>query len=133
MLHEAIDPEHADVLTLHPEFVPVAIAANGTLAADMCAMLERQNVPAILDDDAEGAQLYTGLNRGVPVLVPAQMHDLATVVLAQDDDEAFEEEIFDDDDEEFDDDFDDLDDLDDDYEDEDDDDDFDGDFEDDID
>jgi hypothetical protein len=133
------------VETIHPEFVPVVFASDLESAEDYRALLERYNIPALIDDETGCEHTYTALGRGVPVLVPDQMHDRASEVLAggdselpvwcasdddvdeeddddyydDDDDDADDEddEDEDDDDDDFDDEgFDDLDDLDDDYE-----------------
>lgn len=110
---ESVSTAEGQELAGHREFVPVAFAASRAQAQELIALLERHNVPGMLDIEP-GADLCGGLGRGIPVLVPEQMHDAATEVIAQDDDE----DEFDDDDDFEDDDFDDLDDLDDDYDDE---------------
>jgi hypothetical protein len=118
MLHSTIEEESVSTavgqeVAGHREFVPVAFAASSAQAQELLALLERHNVPGMLGDGAD-RDLCEGLGRGIPVLVPEQMHDAATEVVAQDDDE----DEFEDDDDFEDDDFDDLDDLDDDYDDE---------------
>lgn len=119
----------------YAEFVPVAFTATLEQAVECKQLLEQHNVPALVDDERGGESMYTALARGVPVRVPAQMHERATDLLheefqqdwrgvplmaADDDDEDLD--VIDDDDDDEDDDFDDdFDDLDDDLDDDDDD------------
>jgi hypothetical protein len=116
--------------TLQPEFVPVVFAADPREAAQVRSLFEQYDIPVLLDDGLEGEYLAAG--RGIPVLVPEELHERAALLLGEadapviefagrDDDEE-EEDFVEDDDEEVDDDFDDLDDLDDDFEEEEDDD-----------
>jgi len=130
--------EHADSLELSPgafpaEFVPAAFAPDVEQAREMKMLLEWQNIPTLIEEDGLAEASYTTMMRGIPVMVPSQMHDLASEVLARSqreadyrdayDDEEEEDEDVDllDDDEEDDDDYDDedFDDLDDDYDDDD--------------
>lgn len=128
MVQAAIEEETLGVATAHAEFVPVTFAVDRAAAEDLLALFERHNVPALLDDEATDEPHIGGLSRGVAVLVPEQMHDAATALMARDDEDEDGYEDGDDDFEDDDDDFDDLDDLDDDYDEEEDD-----DFDDDVD
>jgi hypothetical protein len=124
MMPNATEEENLGLVDAHSEFVAVAFAADRTAADRWIQLLEKRGIPAMLDEDVSGEVSLVGLGRGIPVLVPAPMHDAATEVVALDDDED-EDDIFDgdDEDEDFEDDeFDDLDDLDDDFEDDEDDD-----------
>jgi len=119
MLLSTLDEVPARLATGHAEFVPAAFACDREQAHRLIELLERHQVPGILDDAGCSAALG-GLGRGIPVLVPAQMHDSATEILAEDDEE--DDDLYDDDDDFEDDDLDDLDDLDDDFDEEEDDD-----------
>ena len=134
MRYGEIDPDQVAVETVHSGFVPVAFAGDVPRARHLRSILERHNIPALLDNQAGLEDVYTALGRGVPVLVPDQMHDRASDVIAEEEtnnflldgtDDEEDDDYFDDDDEDEDEDededFDDLDDLDDDCHDEDDD------------
>jgi hypothetical protein len=137
MHHEEYDHDTIGVETIQPEFVPVYFARDPQEAGQLRTLFEQHDVPVLLDDGMDGEYLTAG--RGVPVLVPEELHERASELLAEaggavplcarDDDEE-DEDFVEEDEEEIDDDFDDLDDLDDDF-DEEEDDDFDGDFDDD--
>lgn len=125
----------------HREFVPVTFARDHESAAHLRSMLEQQNVPALVDDLSAAEDVFAVLGRGVPILVPEQMHERASEIVAEleggvadpaciadDDDEDGDYYDDDDDDDDVEEDDDDDDDLDDD--DEEDDEDLDEDFDD---
>ncbi len=128
-----MERKQVGVETVHPEFVPVVFADDRKSAAFLKELLERHNIVVIIDDERTEEEPYTVLPRGVPVLVPEEMHDRASEIVAaqeeslrttdsakSNEDYDDEDEEFEDDDEEYEDDFDDedFDDLDDEYEDE---------------
>jgi len=123
MLAATMEDQPLSVAARHPEFVPVTFAVHREEAEHVLALLERHHVPGMIDSDSNG-ELLRGLERGVPVLVPEQMHELATEIIAarDDDDDMDDDDLYEDDDDLDDDDLDDLDDLDDDYDDDEDDD-----------
>ena len=137
MRYGEINPDQVAVETVHSGFVPVAFAGDVPSARHLRSILERHNIPALIDNQAGLEDVYTALGRGVPVLVPDQMHDRASDVIAEEEtnhtmldgtddgegDDYFDEDDDEDEDEDEDDDedFDDLDNLDDDCHDEDDD------------
>lgn len=114
-------------VTGYAGFVPVAFTSDRADAEKLLTLFERHDIPGMINAGPLGDEVLGELDRGVPVLVPADLHDFATALMARDDDED-DDDLYDDDDDEFeDDDLDDLDDLDDDF-DEDEDDDFDPDI-----
>ena len=135
MRYEELDPDRVAVETVHSGFVPVVFAGDVASARHLRSILERHNIPALIDNQAGLEDVYTALGCGVPVLVPDQMHDRASDVIAEEetnyslldgtddgeDDDYFDADDDEDEDEDDDEDLDDLDDLDDDYHDEDDD------------
>lgn len=122
MLAATLEDQSLGIGARHAEFVPVTFATGREEAERLLALLERHHVPGMMDSDPEG-ELLRGLERGIPVLVPEHVHELATEIIAQDDDDMDEDDdLYEDDDDLDDDDLDDLDDLDDDYDEEEDDD-----------
>lgn len=138
MQNDAMQSEQVGTDTVHPEFVPVLFATEMEHARRIKRLLENNNIPTMLDHDLSGEVAYTVLPRGIGVLVPDQMHTLASEIIASDEgddgmevaageddmdegDVAFDSDLDDDDmpgDDDLDDDDDDLgnlDDLDDDY------------------
>ena len=127
MRYGEINPDQVAVETVHSGFVPVAFASDVPSARHLRSILERHNIPALIDNQAGLQDVYSALGRGVPVLVPDQMHDRASDIVAEEEanhslldgtDDDKDDDHFDEDDDE---DFDDLDNLDDDYHDDDDD------------
>ena len=129
MLCDEFNQEQGGVATLPPEFVPVSFTSCSEQVEEIRGVLERNDIPVIIGDAPVG--VYTSLGRGIPLLVPNEMHDRASEIVADyeelvqanygvdddEDDDDLDDDFYDDDDEEYDDDFDDLDDLDDDYDD----------------
>ncbi len=129
MQYEQFDQEKVGVATLHPEFVPAVFASDPDHAEEIRIMLEQHGIPAWVGNLSGDEIIYTSLGRGLPVMVPEDLHDQASAAIAvlenasdlkcgvddEEEDDFFEDD--DDDDDYEDDDFDDLDDLDDDYDD----------------
>ncbi len=108
------------------DFVPVVFADSLAQAQRLSMLLEECRIPTFVE--TQNADLIDpSVSRGVPVLVPSEVFDEASEVLAaledDDDEDEFEVDYDDDEEDDFDDDEDDFDDDLDDFEDEEDDDD----------
>jgi hypothetical protein len=83
------------------DFVPVVFAEGREKAEQLRAVLETHHIPTLIDPpDPDGLDVVSS-GTGVPLLVPSDMFDEATEILAVQDDEDEEdmEEDFDDEDE----------------------------------
>lgn len=103
------------------DFVPVAFTSSPGEAAYLRTVLEAHHIPTLIDGPELVSLDATSDRPGTPLLVPVEMFDEATEILAIQDEEAddVDEDYVDEEDEEEDDDFEDEDDFDD-YDEEDD-------------
>ncbi len=119
----------------YADFVPVVFATTPEEAGRIRALLERCDIPTLIETETPEPTDAPNASYGIPVLVPTEVFDEATEILAvlDDDEDEIDEDTKDEDDvdDDLDDDYDDEDDDDDDFDDEDDEDFFDDDDEDD--
>ncbi|MCH7604337.1 MAG: hypothetical protein IIB54_16405 [Planctomycetes bacterium] len=121
---EEFRPENCGRAQDLAEYVPVIFARNPIQADDFTTALEENGIPTLIELDVAGDSPLRLLTRRVPVLVPAEMLEEASEMIARleqriiagfDDDELDDEDEkeddLDDDDDEDDDDEDDDDDL----------------------
>lgn len=93
MALEQFDNDDLLSKTVFNEFVPVAFADNITEAEVYRALLEYRDIPTIIEDRFADEPELPVITRGLPVLVPNEMLDDASDILAgkdEPDDEQFE-------------------------------------------
>lgn len=103
------------------EFVPVVFAKNEEEAEQIKMLLEENAIPILVEDDGFGLTGVPALRRGIPLLVPDELLEEASGLVADKKRRLTDADVrFDmDEDEEYDEDYDDLDDEDEEDEDED--------------
>ena len=121
---ETVDVHHDGPIVSLSEYVPVIFARHAGAAEDYKCVLEDLGIPTLIESNSNTISPLSVLSRRVPVLVPGEMLEDASEIIArveqrisvQFDDQggADDEEDDDDDDDEEDDDDDDDEDLDDD-------------------
>jgi len=71
------------VETLHAEFVPVLMANDKREARFYKALLEGNNIPVVLESERGQDAIYGAFARAVPILVPENLHDRASHLVAE--------------------------------------------------